>query len=462
MSSTFKFHSQVGEVVPWQANYTFPTQSTQVSKSTVKLPAKTGFTYKENTTARIEFPSDNYLNVLNSVLLFDITTGGGTRMFQRGGAHNAIKRLRIMYGSLVIEDIQDYKTLVRIMTEAGVQQDYATSSGSILDGMYDTFELAPGAGSLSAYTAGVTNATITTTELGRFIQTPSTAAVALSATKRTYALNLMSGILTAEKLIPLKWMAAQLSIEVTFAGYNEAFIAGATNQDSSAYVIDNVQFLAEMVTFSDTYDAAFVAGLEVGVPIKFSSWHLHSFNVSGSSATLQIHERSRSVKAGFAVMKNSGTDSVMVDSDIFFHDAGSLVDTTTGVFTAGSSPIKAYQWRVGGTYYPSQPVSCEYGAAEAYVELMKTLNTLGDFTRASNINYTNWSGAAGQKFIMACEFENTDVMPQTIAGINAEEQSDIALRVEMAGVATSKKIDVFMHYDALLIVRKNNYVDIVM
>lgn len=462
MSSTFKFHSQVGETTPWQANYSFPNQSTNVTKQTVKLQAKTGFDYQPGQTCRIEFPADNYLNVLNSVLLLDLDVGGSSQL-QRGGAHNLIKRLKINYGSLVLEDIQEYKTIVRILYETGVQQDYSSSTGTILDGMYEPVLVHKGATStVNTYTKS--EATTTLADLALF---PGTIASNAVGTKRTFALNLMSGTLTAEKLIPLKWMASQMSIEITWASYKDAFVA---NTDANpTCTISNVQYLAEMVSFSDTYDAAFTAGLRTGVPIKFSSWHYHSFNVTGSTAQLQIHERSRSVKAAFAVMRSATTESSAVDSDMFFHNAGAVVTTATGtVVDSTNAVIDQFQWRVGGTYYPSQPVSCLYGAAEAMVELQKTLNSLGNYSVASSINITNWASYplgifSGQKFIMACEFENVDVMPGTIAGINAEEQSDISLMVKFSGPSiSSKKIDVFIHYDALMIIREDNYVDLVM
>jgi len=207
--STFKFHSSVGETVPWQAMYTFPTQQTKVTKSLVKLPPKNGATFTSGQILRIEFPSDNYLNALNSTLQFDLTvnsapaavtltlstaatgsasfttTGqtadaligynitvtnplnGGLETFvvvgntttavlvnraipfvlssvsctayapvrlPQGGAHNLISRIRVLYGSLVIEDIQQYKTIARILYEMGVAPGYNGTSGGILDG----------------------------------------------------------------------------------------------------------------------------------------------------------------------------------------------------------------------------------------------------------------------------------------------------------------------------------------
>lgn len=70
----------------------------------------------------------------------------------------------------------------------------------------------------------------------------------------------------------------------------------------------------------------------------------------------------------------------------------------------------------------------------------------------------------GEAFIMACGFENVDVSPGTIAGINAEEQSDIAINIKTRGAIapTDKKLDVFMYYDCLLVVRPGNNVELIM
>ena len=51
----------------------FPTQSTKINKQVVKLVPKNGSEFTSSQIMRIEFPSDNYLNVLNSVLQFDVS-----------------------------------------------------------------------------------------------------------------------------------------------------------------------------------------------------------------------------------------------------------------------------------------------------------------------------------------------------------------------------------------------------
>jgi hypothetical protein len=439
MASTFKFHSQVNETVPWQAQYTFPTQATRINKQIVKLPPKNGSQFSAGNIIRIEFPADNYLNVLNSVLAFDMTpsAAGGTLNLPKQGAHSLIKRLRILYGSLVLEDIQEYSTLVRIFTDLGVQNEYGSSIGSVLDGM---------------------------------------SAQVFNGVSRTYCLNLLSGLLTCKKLIPLKWMAAQFAIEITLNSREEAFIAQSTTT-GGAFTIDNVNFIAEMLEFDSTYDTAFYAGLvQGGVPLKFSSWHYHTTNVTNAITSAQIHERSRSVKAGFAVIRQN-TTSLTADANIFFNSLGSSAGNNGAITGSANESLTEFQWRVGGRYYPSQPVRLDKGGAEALVEALKTIDALGDYRMANLSDITRWAGinaatgaAAGTAtdLIICSEFENTDVMPDAIAGINAEEQSDINLTIKaQAGPANAGsnggfKLDIFMHYDCLLIVRDGNVVDLVM
>lgn len=573
MSSTFKFHSGINEIVPWQAQYTFPTQSTKIAKQTVKLVPKNGTEFSRQNIIRIEFPAENYLNVLNSVLQFDVTlttpssvfsgtfssvatnaagtlytvssaspalveikgkstfnghpisivsggvtywnvieswvfqgsvsSGSATAVIQfarpwpiadiasstftvypqvamqQGGAHCHFSRLRVLYGSLVLEDIQEYHTLVRLLYECAVQRDYSSAQGQILDGM-------------SGYSPNDIGSSADSGGLGmrQTYKTASGAAVAQSlympGQTRTFCINLLSGLLTQKKLIPLKWMASQLCIELTVSNELDALVGSSGNTTLSTgvlaaaptsltYQLSNVNFIAELLEFDSAFDTAFWRGLEsMGVPLKFSSWHFHTFPIAGSNQTFQIHERSRSVKSAFAVARSTQAASASYDSDRFFSDLGATFDTAGTLNHANVAPIESFQWRVGGRYYPAQPVRCLFGGSEAYVELSKALDNLGDYTRGGNqsayrfcayYNDTdvNTRSEGGEAFVMSCGFENTDVSPGTIAGINAEEQSDIALNIKTRNGATpqQKKLDIFMYYDALLVVRAGNNVELI-
>ncbi len=262
-------------------------------------------------------------------------------------------------------------------------------------------------------------------------------------------------------------MAAQLVIEITLATPEDAMIAANTTETLS-YQLTNVNFIAEMLEFDSVYDTGLYDGLQSGgIPIKYGTFHFHSHNLTGTNQTIQIHERSRSVKGAFAVIRTTQPASFAYDSDRFFASVGETFDTTAGFITSPQNgAIDTFQWRVGGRYYPAQPVRCQFGGAEAYLELQKLLNNLGDYTRGSQISSMNWVAggrSSGSSFIFGCEFENTDVFPDTIAGINAEEQSDIALQMifDTRGTVTNKKLDVFMYIDALMIVRDGNIVNMI-
>lgn len=297
----------------------------------------------------------------------------------------------------------------------------------------------------------------------------------------------MSGLLSCKKLIPLKWMASQLAIEITLSEAADALLIPLQNFQpvGPQYSITDVNFIAELVEFDSTYDAAFYQGMvTMGVPLKFSSWHYHNFTLTGATSSLQIHERSRSVKMALAVARDNGAYSAERDSDRFFHDLAAEYKPDDPLNadknrldkeTAGKGAISQYWWRIGGSYYPLQPVSASFGGAEAYAELSKCMDSLGDYTRASNIDYTEWSsqsrdaanigvmGGGGSKFIMSGYFENTDVTPNGIAGINAEEQSDIQLQIKASANATiNKRLDVFVNYDCMIVVRDNNSVELIL
>ncbi len=621
MSSTFKLHSDINEVTPWNAQYSFPTQSSKVAKQCVKLVPKNAATFTRTQKIRIEFPAENYLNVLNSVLLVDVTTSvpakvpdspmnlsgatgitprrwsgiatvddtaaaagnnqplattapawpttGGTGYynggqdfvgciavltrvssptekyynvitrhfaigtettrvdftfafdwpvnpsgngewtlgiypnvsFQRGGAHNLFSRLEVKYGSITIEDIQDYARLVRMLYEVGVQYDYSSSHGEILDGMTTTklrqqqltrTGVSPGDYSALGFRPDETptnEAVISDSAVGGLLLAPGR--------PRTFALNLMTGLFTQKKLIPLKWLAAQLVIEMTVANEGDALLAFNGNTtvmantgtgawtyvvgsntrtpipSSISYTLSNVSYLAELLNFDSSFDTAFYAALQsMGIPIKFSSWHQHVYAYNSGNAIYQIHERSRSVKAAFAVSCNSLGGTAAFDRDVFFFDQGQYNDTTTGLLVQnGAAPISEFWWRIGGRYFPSQPVRCYQGAPEAFIELSKALDNLGDYTRGSQISARRWAGhytddnnaqseVGGEAFIMACSFENVDVMPGTISGINAEEQSDVALNIKTRGgiVPFQKTLVIFMYYDCVMVVQAGNNV----
>ena len=96
------------------------------------------------------------------------------------------------------------------------------------------------------------------------------------ATVRRYQISLGLGLFTQDKLIPTKFMASQLAIELTLeqnAGCIFVSDAGPNATVTPTYAIGNVNLIPEILNFDASYDSTFLQGLRTnGIPIKFSSW----------------------------------------------------------------------------------------------------------------------------------------------------------------------------------------------
>ena len=333
------------------------------------------------------------------------------------------------------------------------------------------------------------------------------------ATVRRYQVNLAFGLLTQDKLLPTKYMASQVAIEMTLENPQACiFMPFPTTgiQTPPTYYVANLNLIPEIIEFDDTYDEQFLAGLQSGgVPIKFATWNYYQFSTQASSnLQLQINERSRSVK-GIYVVQRRAPAAFQYDSHACFFD------TTAAYSQSGASTMQSYQYRIGGRYFPGSPVQTSSpgvpycnGGAEAYVELEKFLNIVGRYDITSNIIPQNWAvpslqtnynggsttgffpeydyayviagfSPSGIPNYIACEnssfgagmtpscmfaaainFETSNGIE--ISGLNAEEQSDISCNIIWSSAQTQGFIiEAYTYVDRMIVLRPNNYLDLI-
>jgi len=168
---------------------------------------------------------------------------------------------------------------------------------------------------------------------------------------------------------------------------------------------------------------------------------------------------------------------------------------------------------VGGRYFPAAPVQCSTntgskvsnGGGEAYVELSKALNILGDYRLSTACNISRWAypplvrggsrilqnldysgdvssidpatgiptffatgvggGLGSQCFSAAISLETSNGIE--ISGLNAEEQSDISFLCtwgspQVSGaLATPSALECYVYYDAMIVLEENNLVKLI-
>ena len=270
MSSHFKWYPGSEEVVvPWNARYSFPSQANKAVKITPRIPPKNGATFLPGNVIRLEFPAQGYVNPANTTMSFDVTMCGYSTPGQEivrfeNNIQSIFQRVRLLYGSTPIEDIINYNVIVRALTEwtstdamCNMDQTSITEGiGGFVAGM--TIGTLPAGVTVNvrqAFIQGSDQTIVSGTGLVPANRTPGAtlSATAFTITRR-YQVQFALGLFTQPKLIPTKFMASQLAVELTLATEaNCMFVAVAGSGTPPTYAVQNVNLIPEILEFDSSY-----------------------------------------------------------------------------------------------------------------------------------------------------------------------------------------------------------------
>ena len=472
-------------------------------------------------------------------------TSGFACRFQNN-IQTIFQRVRVLYGGTVLEDMNNYNTIVRCLTEWTANSPHMTMDQSTInEGIggivmdypinYTIPVIDAGTNSTTGNSAGVIVPTNVRQKYIHGLSTSDTTGKLLNGTgvagkqdaanappgytaisgytpiTQRYQIQFALGLFSQGKYIPTKFMASQLAIEITleqsqFSLFTDsATTGGGVTATTPTYGVGNVTLLPEILEFDPSYDAIFLKGLqEGGVPIKFSTWNTYIFTTAAqSNVNLNISERQRSVKALFVVQKRS-QPTLSADNGATFFDT----------YASGASSLQQYQFRIGGRYFPGQPVQCcsqvgsalNNGGSEAWLELCKALKIVGDYRLSTPANISRWavqastsgvllekdfnqtilyttpttgcpvymaqtagfpsttinpvSGTTGSScFAMAINLETSNGVD--ISGLNAEEQSDISFMATWKQSQITANLEVYSYVDSMLVLRENNMIELI-
>jgi len=317
------------------------------------------------------------MDVVMNVPTTSLVETGGTAGANLGFAcrfqnniQSIFQRVRVLYGGTVLEDMNNYNTIVRCLTEwtansphmtmdqstinegiGGVVMDYpanlvipAAANAPQLIAPYNVRQrYIHGVG--SSETGVLVNGSGIAGKQGASNAPPGyTTITNYSPITQRYQIQFALGLFSQGKYIPTKFMASQLAIEITleqsqFCLFTDTSTTGSfVTATTPTYGVGNVILLPEILEFDPSYDAIFLKGLqEGGVPIKFSTWNTYIFTTAAqSNVNLNISERQRSVKALFVVQKRS-QPTLSADNGATFFDTNS----------SGTSSLQQYQFRIG-------------------------------------------------------------------------------------------------------------------
>ena len=288
MASHYKWYPGSEEVViPWNARYSFPSQANKAIKLTPRIPPKNGSTFASGQVIRVEFPAQGYVNPANTTLEFDVClTGWSSSTAEITRFQNNIQsifsRVRLLYGATPLEDMINYNVIVRALTEwTGTGQQGVVDQSCIADGIGG---VSVGVSGSSSGTAGFVFGLVNTRKtLLQGIDTsvqgtsqvafkngsgpgvvPNTYSFSGATTSgsnsctRRYQISFALGLFTQDKLIPTKFMASQLAIELSLENPDACIFTqpgGTTTATSLApnYSVGNINLIPEILEFDASY-----------------------------------------------------------------------------------------------------------------------------------------------------------------------------------------------------------------
>lgn len=539
MSSNLRYAPTLDDVViPWNAQYEFPSAANKALKVSPRITPQTGQSnVLPGNTIQFNFPAQGYIDPRKTTISFDFYLKGfdtyefdqvpskdqSSYCYLQNNVASVFEDVQLKYGSYVIESVQENGYLQRQLSEftgystqdndqfnvakgiSGISQQYVQDLGFVA--VNNRLE------SHGLHYFGAKDGSLITNKPSRIAPTYVNIGGAHYAVKR-YQIDLPFGLFQQGKLIPVKYMASQLSIHLKVttpekiiianksSNYNEPLIDDHSGTPS--FFLSNVTLHPEILEFDSTYDSYFVSSLESGgVPIQLPTFKSYTFPCNSSNLQLAIPEKSRFVKAIFAFVKAS-TGFIGTDYGASFGDL------------LGGNTIESYQVRVGGRYFPASPCQIttisgqNTGSSEPLTELMKALHSLNDGNLSNAITTGRWncplesvaspiapgypyspaladgkvdynrsttsSGTVDVSdpvyfpnscsprlsglFCMAVSLETSN--GSELSGLNAEEQSDIVFNIKWkAAPPPDLQVIVYTLVDKIMVIKENNNVDII-
>ena len=344
----------------------------------------------------MELPAQGYLNTANTVLVFDVTlsytpvTNDGSIIRFQNNIQSIFDNVRLMYGSTPLEQILGYNQLVRSLTEwttngttdqascaDGIATKTPRTSGSTQGGfvtLANEYNYNYGEVNGRQVMHGISQQIYGDTDTvdspglggsgwgampdGEIYGNGTTPTGPITVTRR-YAVQLNLGLFQQGKLLPIKYMASQLAIEIQPAPAIDCILwhkgfkitdddgpvaEEAFGSTAPTYSISNVALLPEILEFDSTYDATFLQGLKQGVPILFSSWNTFYNSLNNQTgASINIPERNRSIKSIFTLQTRQ-QKTITEDAHASF-----FTSYCEGTYTnLKGGPLQQYQYRIGG------------------------------------------------------------------------------------------------------------------
>jgi hypothetical protein len=368
------------KMLPKNLQYQPKVESAPARRYRTNIQPQSGSTFSAGETIIINVPTRNNTALIasESVLKFtyNVTLGASTAVaaFESCGVHAAFNRLRVFHGSNLLQDIQNYGDLAKILTDFQMPLDAVQGRYSVTSGTSSDY-----AGTLVGVTAGDA-ITVKPVNRGRNYGTSGGAS---GAQTYTACINLISllGSLAGGKYLPLWEMtAAPLRLELVVAGSGATAAVNSMcigPNAPSAFSLSGVEYIGEFLELPDSAIAAIKAGSSSPLQMVIPDYRSYQFSQSLTNGTpttisMPIPAKFSSLKSIFINQKNSGAIN-----------RGNNYPLSSGIMG-----LTQYQFRIGSEVLPSNPPTT---VAEYFTETCKCFGSIADMDYQPAVDIESYS-----------------------------------------------------------------------
>lgn len=374
------------------------------------IPAISGREFSPGDTIEFSIPCGNkgeFLNTKQSYLKFKLKNEDATDTLNLDYTASAVIRLlECVYGSSVLEYVDQYGLLRNILNDAQSTATNENYGSTVLEGL-DTADLR-------------TSADIT------------------AGTTVTFCIPLLSGVVGTlqHKYLPVGDMSRdRLRLNLTLADVNDAQASTA----ACAWKVIEPELVTEVIKLNSEVAMAISQANAGGYRIPMTTFQNHSSSVeaAASSVNTLISTSARSLKTLITV----------------FRPQANIGDATAKTLSSrsnlfGDSGVGRWSYDCGGILYPQRPVDSN---AEAFMELQKAFHAAHAVDHGI-IDKASWTASAGT-YILAQDLELQHGKSSVSENGIDMSTSLIYLRAHFAsGLAAAQRIDTFTHIDAVLFI----------
>jgi len=359
-------------MIPANLRYQSKVESAPARRYLTQIQPQGGSNYNPSETITINIPtrnntalipSESYLR--GSLNLSCITANATAATFESCGVHGFIQRVRVFHGSNLLEDIDNYAQLAKILYDFQAPDDTIKGRFAVTSGCNGEYTTTTGAASGNL-------------QVVRAVNRGAVTGVTTTATVVPFSINLISlvGALAQDKYLLLHEMtAAPLRVEIVLkASVITSLMSLAGSAASQTYTMTGINYVGEFLEMPDSAIAAIKAGSSSPMQMVLPSYRSFTNSAAITTAGTQV---SFPIPAKFSSLKN-----IVV--------AARTSQGADGLFPMSHCKfgLTSYNFRVGSEVLPStQPTS----VPEIYNEALKCFGSLADLSLQPSIDLVSYS-----------------------------------------------------------------------